>query len=139
MAHEGELSTDEQRALVLEHLERRETIREATRESLEAAVAPPVQDPLAHVDVELRERVEDEFFEARGKRRYQTSDGRVIFLTPREIEQRRRARSKKNKKRRRGGGYGYYGPSSRRSRWSNIAFNVGAVALALVFVYLILR
>lgn len=131
------MNPDEQKALVFEHLRRRERIAAETRDQLQS---PPHDDadPLHGVSDEVRRQAEDEFYEAQGKRRYVTSDGRTLFLTPEEIAQRRHVRSQR---RRRRGRSSYYGMSSgeRNRVWLTWGFNILAVGMALVVVYLILR
>lgn len=131
------MTPEAQRDLVLEHLRRREQIASETRDLLaERETAPSTLDPLAAVDHHVREAAEDEFFAQQGRHRYKTSDGRVLFLTPEEIAQRRRARSHRKKDKGR-----FYGPVSddRRRRMLSWGFNIGAVLLALLIVFLILH
>lgn len=130
------MTPEAQRQLVLEHLARREQIASETRAQLAEREAHDSIDPLAAIETSVREAAEDEYYAAQGKRRYKTHDGRTLFLTPEEIAQRRRVRSEKGRTRGR-----YYGPSAEelRRRWLTWGFNVGAVLLALVIVFLILH
>jgi hypothetical protein len=130
------MNADDQRQLVLDYLARREQIAAETRDLLAEREAAVSVDPLAQVDPTLRESAEDEFFASRGRHRYKTSDGRTLFLTPEEIAQRRRARAHRTKSKGR-----FYGPSGddQRRKWVGYAFNLGAVVLALVVVFLIMH
>lgn len=131
--------TDDTRERVLRHLERRESIAETTRQQLAERQAEPSLDPLGDVDPQVREQVEDAFYAERGRHRYRTSDGRVLFLTPEEIAQRRRARSQKSKRTRARASTYYTGQASQRQRlWLTWGFNLAAIGLALVVVWLIL-
>jgi hypothetical protein len=130
------MTPDEQRQLVLEHLERRERIVHQTREQLAEREKEASLDPLAEVAQEVRIAAEDEYYAKQGKRRYNTSDGRTIFLTPEEIAKRRRAKSRREKRKPRY--YGIHNPEGKRDLL-NIGFNAGAVILALMVVYLILH
>jgi hypothetical protein len=130
------MTPEEQRQLVLEHLERRERITQQTREQLEERDKDVALDPLAGVSPEVRREAEDAWHESQGRRRYTTSDGRTLFLTPDEIAQRRRAKSGKGDQKGR-----FYGPrgDEQQRAWVNTGFNVLAVGLALLVVYLILH
>ena len=130
------MTPNEQRELIRTHLHRREQIKERTRASLENPPEGPV-DELDSVDPLLFEEEEDAFYKAQGKTRYRTSDGRTLFLTPPQIEQRRRARSRKAGRQR--GRHLYSRSSEQNRRLIGISFNVGAILLALILVYLILR
>ena len=133
------LSPEEQRDLVLTHLARREGIEKDTRRALKARDEDTELDPLAGIDPRVREDAEAEFYAKRGRERYVTSDGRVLFLTEKEIDKRKQGRTKK-RPRYAGYGYGYgYGSSaSNDNQWTTWAFNVGVVAAALLLVYIIL-
>ena len=130
------MTPDQQRELVIQHLSRREEIVTRTKAHLDTFKEGPA-DPLAEVDPSIREQVEDEFYASLGKRRYTTSDGRVIFLRPQEIEKRRHAKEKKRQK----DGRRFYGASgdARQRRLRMLGFNVGAVFLALIVVYFIMK
>jgi hypothetical protein len=130
------MTPNEQRELIRTHLQRREQIKERTRASLETPSAAST-DQLERVDPLLFEEEEDAFYKKQGKTRYRTSDGRTLFLTPPEIEQRRRARSRKASRPR--GRHLYSRSSEQNRRLIGISFNIGAILLALMLVYLILR
>lgn len=132
------MNADEQKAAVFEHLKRREQIAAQTKELLEERPTEVI-DPLAHVDPAVREAAEDEYYAAKGRNRYRTSDGRTLFLTPEEIAHRRRARGQRHRPRR--AGNTFYGASStdRHRKLVGMGFNVGVVLLALVVVWLILH
>jgi hypothetical protein len=130
------MNPEQQRKLVLEHLERRERIAQQTREQLEEREKEVAVDPLAGVPEEVRRAAEDEYYESQGKKRYTTSDGRTMFLSPAEIAQRRRARSGRETDKPR-----FYGlrVDDPQRNYVNLAFNAAAVVLALLVVYVILH
>jgi hypothetical protein len=130
------MTPEAQRQLVLDHLARREQIATETRTQLAERESQDPIDPLGGIDLSVREAAEDEYYAAQGKRRYKTHDGRTLFLTPEEIAQRRRVRTERGRTRGR-----YYGPSADelRRRWLTWGFNIGAVVLALIIVFLILH
>lgn len=135
-------AAEAQHALVIEHLERRERIAAETRAHLAELDAREPVDPLAAVDPAVREAAEDAFYARHGKRRYKTSDGRTLFLTPEEIAQRRRARGQRG----RGGRSSRkssrtYGPAAdeQRRRMVTWGFNIAAIVLALIVVFVILH
>ncbi len=133
---EDGLPDDAQKALVFEHLRRREQIAAETKAQLDDRGRDARLSPLEAVDPKVLEVAEDEYYEAQGKRRYRTSDGRTLFLLPEEIAKRRRARSSRHRKAK----TGFYGPGADPTRWwLNWGFNLGSVLLAAVVVYLILR
>lgn len=128
-------SDEEQRQLVMQHLERREDIAVGTQARLEELRQEPV-DPLAQVDPEIRRQVEDEFYARYGKKRYRTSDGRVLFLTDDEVARRQDA---KTRKRGRSSSRYYSNYSARSPAWWTWGFNIAAVLLGLAAVWLILH
>ncbi|HMV67305.1 MAG TPA: hypothetical protein PKA64_10675 [Myxococcota bacterium] len=130
------MNPEAQRQIVLDHLARREQIASETLAQLHERREPDPIDPLAQIDQAVREAAEDEFYAAQGRRRYKTHDGRILFLTPEEIAQRRRVRTERGRARGR-----YYGPGAeeQRRRLLTWGFNIGAVVLALVIVFLILH
>jgi hypothetical protein len=130
------MTTDEQHQLVLEHLERRDQIAKQTREQLAEREKEASLDPLGDIPSEVRRQAEDSYYEHQGRHRYITSDGRTMFLTSAEIEQRRQAKTHRDKRKPR-----YYGMRSSESDNTllNVGFNVLSVVLALLVVYLILH
>ena len=130
------MTPEEQHALVLEQLARREEIAAQTRQHMAERDTREELDPMASVDPAIRLAAEDEWYAARGKRRYRTSDGRTMFLTPEENAQRRRGRSG-GKPRPRSSAYGP-GTDSRNRQLVTWGFNIGDVVLALVIVAVIL-
>ncbi|MGC6515812.1 MAG: hypothetical protein ACON4N_15090 [Myxococcota bacterium] len=132
------MNAEEQRAFVMEHLSRREQIAQETRDQIEQhhQQLKLEQDPLQQVDPAILAQAEDDFYAERGRTRYTTSDGRVLFLTDTELQQRSRAKSA-SKSRRRPRYYGVDNADSSRW-WLTWGFNVGAVGLALIMVYVIL-
>jgi hypothetical protein len=132
------LSEDEQRAVVYDLLRRRDEIAQKTREQIADRSADSSLDPLAQVDPEVRQAAEEAYYLEQGKRRYRTSDGRTLYLTPEEIAQRRRVRSQRGT---RGKRPRFYGPTGTdRRRWLlTWGFNAAAVLMGLAIVYVILR
>jgi hypothetical protein len=125
---------DEQYARVLEHLEKRERITSETKRKIEEAKQEP-HEALADVDPEIRLKAEDDFYAALGKKRYVSSDGRVMFLSDEEIRRRRHVREKKERTSNR---Y-YFKYTSAPSAWRTWGFNVLAVGLGLAAVWVILN
>lgn len=132
------MNPDEQKDRVLEVLARRERIAAETKRQLEERHTPGGVDPLAGIDPAVRRAAEDEFYASQGRHRYETSDGRTLFLTPEEIALRRRARGQRGRRKGRGRAYDALTSGSRR-RWTTLGFYGGAVLLALLLVWLILR
>lgn len=136
------MTPEEQKALVLAQLAKRERIATDTRahlDELDELDGGDRLDPLLRVDPAIRRAAEDEHYAAQGRRRYETSDGRTIYLTPEEIAVRRRTRSGRAEAE--GAGKSrYYGPTGDRDRrWLTWGFNSLAVLLAFAVVYLILH
>ena len=130
------MTPHEQRELVRAHLHRREQIKERTQAFLETSLSTPA-DALDSVDPQLFEEEETAFYKAQGRVRYRTTDGRTLFLTPSEVEQRRRARSRRNSRPR--GRHLYSRSTEQNRRLIGLGFNLSAILLALGLVYLILR
>lgn len=130
------LNEEEQRAVVFDLLRRRDEIVAKTKEQIADRAGDKSADPLGKIDPQVRQQAEDAYYLEQGKRRYRTSDGRTLFLTPEEIAQRRRVRSQRHGRRPK-----YYGPGSTdRRRWMlTWGFNIGAVLLGLAIVFAILR
>lgn len=133
-APERPADADEQYREVLAHLEKRERITTETKRRIEEAKAEP-HEALDHVDPEVRRKAEDDFYAAMGKKRYVSSDGRVMFLTDEEIRRRRHVREKKE----RTSNQYYFKYTSAPSAWRTWGFNLGAVGLGLVAVWVILN
>ncbi len=132
------MTSSDPKQRVFDVLARREQIAVDTRRQLEETRgATDDLDPLAQIDPAVRRAAEDEFYAAKGRHRYETSDGRTLFLTPEEIDQRRRSRGQRKKQRGRSVYEGSGAADARRKRVS-LAFYVGAIALALVLTALIL-
>lgn len=132
------MNSDSQKALVLDVLRRREQIASDTRLALEERAVVEAIDPLAGVDPAVRRAAEDEFYATQGRHRYETSDGRTLFLTPEEIAQRRRARGERAHRKGRSAS-GYSALAERNRWWLGWGFYGAAVLVALGVVWLILR
>jgi hypothetical protein len=132
------MNHDSQKALVLDVLARREQIASETRHALEERAVAETVDPLAGVDPAVRRAAEDEFYAAQGRHRYETSDGRTLFLTPEEIAQRRRARGERARRGRHAAS-SYSALAERNRWWLGWGFYGAAVVVALGVVWLILR
>lgn len=130
----ADADADEQYRQVLEHLEKRERITSETKRRIEEAKAEP-HEALDHVDPEVRRKAEDDFYAAMGKKRYVSSDGRVMFLSEEEIRRRRHVREKKESTSNR---Y-YFKYTSGPSAWRTWGFNALAIGLGLVAVWVILN
>lgn len=84
-----------QRARVRAMIEEREALALKTGAKIEALPVWYQNDPLEGISQDVRNAVEEEYHTAKGRQRYQTSDGRVLWLTPEQVEARRRARDKR--------------------------------------------
>lgn len=133
------MTPDEQKALVLAQLTKRERIANDTRAHLEELGEAHSLDPLANVDPAVRRAAEDEFYAAQGRRRYETSDGRALYLTPEEIAVRRRTRANRADPDHIGRARYYGAAGDRDRRWLTWGFNALAVFLAFAVVYVILH
>lgn len=132
------MNPESQKALVLDVLRRREQIASETKHALEERAAADAVDPLATVDPAVRRVAEDEFYATQGRHRYETSDGRTLFLTPEEIALRRRTRGERAH--RKGRSQSSYSALAENHRWwLGWGFYAGAIVVALGVVWLILR
>lgn len=133
------MTPDEQKALVIAGLAKRERIANDTRVHLEELGDTSALDPLSKVDPAIRRAAEDEYFAAKGRHRYETSDGRTLYLTAEEIALRRRTRANRADPDHAGRNQNY-GPTGDQNRWwLTWGFNAMAVILALAVVYVILH
>lgn len=137
---EPSAKVDADKARILAWLERRESIaRETEERAAHLEAAPRTPAGLAglppEVDVSLIAEVEEEYHRARGRVRHESANGRVRWLTPEELEQRKKGRS------RRKNNSTYYGPAiSADRKWvTGLLFNAGVVVAGAVLVYLFLR
>ncbi len=128
------MNPEDQKSLVIEHLRRREQIAEQTRARIQAPERG-AEDPLLHVDPEIRRAAEEEYSASIGRRRYVTSDGRVLFLKPEEIAERRRAKARNSQRPADDGSR----EGERRRMLVKWTFNLVVVSLALAIVWIILR
>lgn len=133
------MTPDEQKALVLAQLAKRERIATDTRAHLDELGESHAVDPILKVDPAIRRAAEDEFYGAQGRHRYETSDGRSLYLTPEEIAIRRRTRANRADPDHLGRARYYGATGDRDRRWLTWGFNAGAVLLALAIVYVILH
>jgi hypothetical protein len=126
----------EQKEQVIAALRRRAQIAEETRARLSELDQRGGDDALLHVDPDVRVEAEEEYSASIGRRRYVTSDGRVVFLTPEEISLRRRAKARSQQ---RAGQVDAMSDQTRRRQRVVWAFNVGVVLLAVAIGWMLLR
>ena len=127
------MNPEEQRAYMREYLERTEEIVSNTRAKIREERAKQHEHPLRAISPEIQREVEEEFYTALGRQPYMTSRGQKIWLTENELKNRKR--TSKSKKRSQ-----YYSAYTQdRRKLKLLAFNIGAVLLAIMLSWLMVR
>lgn len=126
------MTPEDERALVIQRLQRAEQIERETRE-VQSLMDSHELDPLHGLSPELIEAVEEEYHTAHGRQKHVGADGRVRWLTVEQVEARKTGR-RRNKRQSR-----YYGPTSTVDQRALIrwGFDIAAVLIGVAIVAIV--